>query len=79
MIVQNIIGKASTPSLLNGAAFLQVRHRTQRHMPQKIRKNPFVDRHTDFIKHLCIALVKHERVCTTLKKATQLQQYGDLV
>ncbi len=62
-----------------GATLVQVRHRSYRHLPQKKKKNPFVKRHTDFIKHLCIALVNHERVLTTVFKAQQLQQYGDLV
>ena len=65
--------------LFAGGTVSQVRYRNHRDMPQKKKKNPFVKRHTDFIKHLSIALVKHERVCTTARKAEQLRQYGDLV
>lgn len=57
----------------------QVRYKNHRDLPQKKRINVFVKRHTDLIKHLCIALVKHERVFTTMNKAKQLQEYGDLV
>lgn len=65
--------------LLNASIFCQVRYKHARQWPKKEKKNPFVSRRTDFIKHLCIALVKHERVFTTREKARQLQQYGDLV
>ena len=57
----------------------QVRYKNHRDLPQKKKVNPFVKRHTDLIKHLSIALVKHERVFTTMNKAKQLQEYGDLV
>ena len=38
-----------------------------------------MQRRTDFIKQLVVALVQHERVQTTLPKANQLKKYGDLV
>ena len=57
----------------------QVRHRNHRELPKTKKWKKFLNRHTDFIKHLCISLVKHERVFTTMNKAIQLQEYGDLV
>ena len=62
-----------------GGTISQVRYKNHRDLPQKKRVNVFVKRHTDLIKRLCIALVKHERVFTTMNKAKQLQEYGDLV
>ena len=58
---------------------LPVRFKTHRQLPTKKRINPFVQKRTDLIKKLVIALVKHERLQTTLHKAQQLQKYGDLV
>jgi len=65
--------------LIAGGNVSQVRFKNRRDAPQKKRVNVFVKRHTDLIKHLCIALVKHERVLTTANKALQLQEYGDLL
>ena len=65
--------------LVAGNNFCQVRYKNHRQLPQKKKVNVFVKRHTDFIKNLCIELVKHERVFTTISKAKQLQEYGDLV
>ncbi|KAL9965873.1 hypothetical protein ACROYT_G029727 [Oculina patagonica] len=48
-------------------------------MPTKKRINPFVQRRTDLIKKLVLALVQHERIQTTDRKAQQLKQYGDLL
>ena len=65
--------------LIAAGSIFQVRFKNHRDLPQKKKVNVFVKRHTDLIKHLCIALVKHERVLTTVNKALQLQEYGDLV
>jgi len=58
-----------------------VPHRLKSHgnLPQKRRPNRFVERHTDFIKLLCIALVKHERIQTTLERAKKLERYGNML
>ena len=55
------------------------RCKTHGNLPQKRRPNFFVQRHTDFIKLLCIALVKYERIQTTLERAKKLEKYGNLV
>lgn len=44
-----------------------------------IRYNPFVERYSNFIKHLCILLVKHGQVITGRGSARKLSIYGDLV
>lgn len=69
----------NTLLLLKGINVSQVRYKNHRDLPQKKRVNVFVKRHTDLIKNLCVALVKHDRVFTTTNKARQLQEYGDLV
>lgn len=58
---------------------IPVRFKTHRKFPTKKRVNPFVQLRTDLIKRLVVALVQHERVQTTHKKALQLKKYGDLV
>ena len=58
---------------------IPVRFKTHRKFPSKKRINPFVQRRTDLIKKLVIALVQYERIQTTYHKAVQLKKYGDLV
>lgn len=58
---------------------IPVRYRVRRRMPTKKRINPFVQRRTDLIKKLVLAIVQHERIQTTDRKAQQLKKYGDLV
>ena len=60
-------------------SFVPVRNKTHGNLPQKRRINPFVKRHTDFIKHLCIALVKYERIQTTYERARKLEKYGNML
>ena len=48
-------------------------------MPTRKRINYFVQRRTDLIKKLVLALVQYERIQTTDRKAQQLKKYGDLV
>lgn len=55
------------------------RNKSHGNLPTKRLKNPWVQRNTDFIKLLCIALVKYERIQTTHRRAVQLQQYGNLL
>ena len=55
------------------------RYKTHGNLRQKRRPNLFVQRHTDFIKLLCIALVKYERIQTTLEREKKLEKYGNLV
>ena len=66
-------------SLVPCINLIPVRFRVRRKMPTKKRINPFVQRRTDFIKKLVLALVQHERIQTTDRKAQQLKKYGDLV
>jgi len=42
-------------------------------------KNPWVQERTDFIKLLCIGLVRHERIQTTMERAKLMQRYGNLL
>lgn len=56
-----------------------LRFKTHGNLPKKRRINPFVQRNTDFIKLLCIALIKYERIQTTLERAKKLEKYGNLV
>lgn len=58
---------------------IPVRFRTHRKLPTKKPNRPFMQRRTDFIKQMVLALVQHERIQTTLPKAIQLKKYGDLV
>ena len=66
-------------SLVPCVNLIPVRFRVRRKMPSKIRNNPFVQRRTDFIKKLVLALVQHERIQTTDWKAQQLKKYAELV
>lgn len=56
-----------------------VKSAARRRMPTKPVENPFVKKKTNFIKELCVALVKFDRIQTTLHKALQLKAYGELV
>lgn len=56
-----------------------VKSAARRRLPSKPAVNPFINKRTDFIKQLCVALVKYDRIQTTLHKALQLQAYGELV
>lgn len=58
---------------------IPVRYRVRRKMPTRKRINYFVQRRTDLIKKLVLALVQYERIQTTDRKAQQLKKYGDLV
>ena len=58
---------------------MSVRHKYMGNLRQKRKINPFIQRHTDFIKQLCIALVKFERIQTTFERAKVLEKYGNLV
>ncbi|XP_065644149.1 large ribosomal subunit protein bL17 [Hydra vulgaris] len=59
--------------------FSSIRHKYMGNVRQKRKINPFVKRHTDFIKELCIALVKYERIQTTFERAKVLEKYGNLL
>lgn len=65
-------------SLVPCVNVIPVRFRVRRKMPKK-RNNPFVQRRTDFIKKLVLALVQHERIQTTDWKAQQLKKYAELL
>lgn len=54
-------------------------HTRHSKLPTKRLKNPFVQRHTDFIKLLCIALIKYERILTTCERAKILEKYCNLL
>ena len=56
-----------------------VKSAARRRLPTKPVINPFVNKRTNFIKELCVALVKYDRIQTTLHKALQLKTYGELV
>ena len=56
-----------------------VKSAARRRLPTKPVTNPFVLKRTNFIKELCVALVKYDRIQTTLHKALQLKTYGELV
>ena len=56
-----------------------VKSAARRRLPTKPVINPFVLKRTNFIKELCVALVKYDRIQTTLHKALQLKTYGELV
>lgn len=58
---------------------ISVRYKTHRKFPTKKKINPFVKPRTDLIKKLVLALVQHERIQTTHRKALQLKKYGDLI
>ena len=66
-------------SLVPCVNLIPVRYRVGIRKPTKKRINPFVQRRTDLIKKLVVALVQHERIQTTDNKAQQLKRYGDLV
>ena len=55
------------------------RHQHMGNRPTKRLQNPWIQRNTDFIKLLCIALVKHERIQTTTGRALVLRQYANLL
>jgi len=55
------------------------RHKSHGQLKTKRMQNPFVQRNTDFIKLLSIALVKYERIQTTLERAKKLEKYGNLL
>jgi len=60
---------------------LQLRHKGvyTRQRATKRLKNPWTKRRTDFIKLLCISLIRYERILTTLNGAKRLEQYGNLL
>ena len=64
---------------LDSILFIPARLKSHGNLPKKRRINPFVQRNTDFIKLLCVALVKHERIQTTLERAKKIEKYGNLV
>lgn len=66
-------------TLTSGLNLTPVRLGTHRKLPTKKVINPFVQRRTDLIKRIVVALVQHERIQTTLQKAHDVQKYGDLV
>lgn len=66
-------------SLVPCVNLIPVRYRVGIRKPTRKRINPFVQRRTDLIKKLVVALVQHERIQTTDNKAQQLKRYGDLV
>ena len=66
-------------SLVPCVNLVPVRYRVRRKMPTRKRINHFVQRRTDLIKKLVLALVQCERIQTTDRKAQQLKKYGDLV
>lgn len=66
-------------SVLPCVNLIPVRYKTHRRRPTKKKISPFVQRRTDLIKKLVLALVQHERIQTTDRKAQQLKKYGDLV
>lgn len=66
-------------SLVPCVNLIPVRYRVRRKMPTRKRINHFVQRRTDLIKKLVLALVQYERIQTTDRKAQQLKKYGDLV
>merc|ERR1712076_167389 len=55
------------------------RHKSHGNLRTKRLQNPFVQRNTDFIKLLSIALIKYERIQTTLERARKLEKYGNLL
>lgn len=55
------------------------RHKTHGQLRTKRLKNPYIQRQTDFIKLLSIALVKYERIQTTLERAKKLERVGNLL
>ncbi|XP_031566718.1 uncharacterized protein LOC116301746 [Actinia tenebrosa] len=63
----------------SGLNLTTVRLGTHRKFPTKKVVNPFVQRRTDFIKKLVLALVQFERVQTTLMRAKELKKYSDLL
>jgi len=66
-------------SLVPCVNLIPVRYRVRRKMQTRKRINYFVQRRTDLIKKLVLALVQYERIQTTDRKAQQLKKYGDLV
>ncbi len=56
-----------------------VKSAARRRLPTKPVENPFVHKRTNFIKELCVNLVKYDRIQTTLHKAMQLKTYSELV
>ena len=64
---------------LQEPVLIALRFKTHGNLPTKRRLSPFIQRNTDFIKQLCIALVKYERIQTTLERAKKLEKYGNLV
>ncbi|KAJ7378278.1 54S ribosomal protein L17 mitochondrial [Desmophyllum pertusum] len=66
-------------SVLPCVNLIPVRYKTHRRRPTKKKISPFVQRRTDLIKKLVLALVQHERIQTTDRKAQQLKKYGDLL
>lgn len=69
------------PSIVQQCSIALVfsRHGSFRNRPQVRRAHPKVKRHTDFIKHLAIALVKCERIQTTYARALRLEEYGNML
>ncbi|KAK2566510.1 39S ribosomal protein L17 [Acropora cervicornis] len=61
--------------ILPSVNMIPVRYKTHRKFPTKKKINPFVKPRTDLIKKLVLALVQHERIQTTHRKALQLKKY----
>jgi len=62
-----------------GCTVALCRHKHMGNIPKKRLQNPWVKRNTDFIKLLCVALVKNERIQTTTGRALALRQYANLL
>ncbi|EDO40633.1 predicted protein [Nematostella vectensis] len=78
-LLQKILSPSLKNSLNCGNNVIFIRLATHRQIPTKKVENPFVQRRTNLIKQLLVALVQNERIQTTLHKAQQLKKYGDLL
>ena len=79
LLVRNVNRQPLIKNSLESVIFVVARPKSHGNLPEKRRINPFVRRNTDFIKLLCVALVKHERIQTTLERAKKIEKYGNLV
>jgi hypothetical protein len=78
-MLKRVCCSSTIKALNSGLNLTTVRLGTHRKFPTKKVINPFVQRRTDFIKKLVLALVQFERIQTTLMRAQELKKYGDLV
>ena len=79
LLIRNVNRQPLLKFSLESICIIPARLKSHGNLPQKRRINPFVQRNTDFIKLLCVALVKHERIQTTLERAKTIEKYGNLV